>query len=36
MTGLDIALLIFPTAGLIIGAVAYWIATRPEKHHPAE
>jgi len=31
-----IALLLTPVGGLAIGLVAYWLATRPEKHHPAE
>lgn len=33
-----LALLITPLGGLAIGAVAYWLATRPEKshRHPAE
>ncbi len=34
-----VALLMTPVGGLLIGAWAYWLATRPEKkppHHPAE
>lgn len=33
-----IALLITPLGGLIVGAAAYWIATRGDraKRHPAE
>ena len=33
-----IALLMPSVGGLLIGAWAYWIASRPEKkpHHPAE
>jgi hypothetical protein len=40
MTALQmIALLMTPLGGLLLGAWAYWVATRPEKnsrHHPAE
>lgn len=36
MTGLELTLIIMPTAGLVIGGLVYWLATRPEKHHPAE
>lgn len=39
MTGPELALLLFPTAGLVMGGLVYWLATRPEKpkgHHPAE
>ncbi|WP_281282887.1 hypothetical protein [Rubellimicrobium rubrum] len=34
-----IALLMTPVGGLLIGAAAYWVATRPARpprHHPAE
>lgn len=38
MTGLELSLLITATGGLLVGGVAYWIATRPgkEHRHPAE
>lgn len=36
MNATYLALLLFPTAGLVIGGIVYWIASRPEKHHPAE
>lgn len=36
MTGLEWTLLIYATAGLAVGGLVYWLATRPEKHHPAE
>lgn len=31
-----IALLTPAIGGLMVGGFAYWIATRPEKRHPAE
>lgn len=39
MTGLELTLLIFPTAALVVGGAAYWLATReprPKRHHPGE
>lgn len=36
MTGLELTLLIMPTAGLLIAAFLVWYTGRRERHHPAE
>lgn len=40
MTGLELSLLITPTAGLLIAGFLVWFTGRPRKsskaHHPAE
>ncbi len=39
MTGIELTLLIFPTAALALGGLVYWLATReerPSRRHPAE
>ena len=39
MTGLELTLLIYPTAALALGGLVYWLASRedrPKRRHPAE
>lgn len=39
MTGLELTLLIYPTAALALGGLVYWLASREDqlkRRHPAE